>query len=99
MAAYPPPKSKVPTAASLQSQVEQLQATLDTATKPGYVNKGVPHVRVGEDPMSSRPFYISRVAEALTSKNFNKAKQEHTSGQPSHAIPSTVGSPHSRHVL
>lgn len=41
-------------------KVEQIAGQVTKMQEPGYVNKGVPHVRQGEDPLSSRPFLFSR---------------------------------------
>lgn len=49
----------------LADNQKAIEAKLEKMQEPGYVNKGVPHVRTGEDPLSSRPFLLSRLVAAV----------------------------------
>lgn len=54
-------KGLADTVKGVADEVKKQGDLLQKMQEPGYVNKGVPHVRVGEDPLSSRPFLFSRV--------------------------------------
>lgn len=59
------------------SQVEKLKSKMNDSQKPNKtVQKGAPAIRTGEDPLSSRPFYISEVAKALLTGDWDNAKHE-----------------------
>lgn len=61
--------------AALRAQVADLERTAKP-TAPAVRGYGTPHVRKGENPLSSRPFYVSRAAESLLNKDDRNAKQE-----------------------
>ena len=73
--AYETPAEKL---ARMEQRVAEMEA--EKARDRAPVRKGVPDaapaVRVGEDPLSSRPVYFAKAAKALLTRDFGDAKLE-----------------------